>query len=374
MFKTNLALESKKIMSKDVNSKEAKRLMEPVTDLPPEDSSQMFEVESNFRSVKPIPNMPMNDIDLRVELNKTKTLLKTTDNLSNSIQLDNNILEDEAVTSMESKFIMSMNLPICPYCNLPVLKKYQDECHYPISKKNGGIATVPGHHLCNLLAESNIPRSNWPIIIEARKRYYKYKVVDKTITKITNLEKSLIRLNALDEDEFKDVWNPLKKKESQLRKEITKMVKELSKTDSVVSWLLEQKGVGSITVAGIIATLYPLDRFSKVSSVWHYTGHFPLAKKKGVKLTYSPNAKIVLNELAHSSLMGKGSYIREKYLPIRESMETKHPDYTKGHLLAASLFRAKKEFLKDLWIQSRLIEATPSVNSVLPMPMRLDEN
>ena len=243
---------------------------------------------------------------------------------------------------------------VCPYCSLPVVKEEQDKCHYPISKRNGGSEIVIGHHVCNLIAEGNIPTTN-----EVRKAYAQVKYLGKTIVMLSNGRSALLRLRA-DSQEMVETRKYVERQKRLAVKHLVMMLEVAAKDDSIIQWMLSQKGLGPITVGGVVSTLWPIGRFHSVAGLWHYCGLQLLdfvvdgkapKRMRGMKLGYSQEAFRALLDLNQSAIKGKNGF-RELYVKFRAFEDSKHPELMKGHRMNRALRKVRKEFLKTLWVQN----------------------
>jgi len=128
------------------------------------------------------------------------------------------------------------------------------------------------------------------------------------------------------------------------------------------------KGIGPVLASGLIAWLYPIERFPKVSKLWSYCGLAPGQKRKrGEKLNYNPRLKTLCWKIWNSFVKVKGKY-REFYLKFKEDCKKKHPDWTKLHIHNYAGRKTVKLFLSHLWETWRKLEGLPVTE---PYPIQI---
>jgi hypothetical protein len=246
-------------------------------------------------------------------------------------------------------------LPICPYCHNPVPKEELDQVHYPISKCNGGTVTLPGHHLCNLAAEGNAPNIN-----AVRKAYAVYKATMRVEVAVGQQNRALLRLRETENPAWTTIQKTIHSQRTKALRDLSATIKNAAETDQTVKWLTGIKGIGPVITGDIVSYLWPLSRFRKVSSLWHYTGLHVVGGHKpklvqGKKADWNRQAFCALLDL-NQLIKGK-NMMRDLYIKFRAIEDEKHPDLTRGHRMNRALRRARKEFLKQLWLHNRRDDA-----------------
>lgn len=115
------------------------------------------------------------------------------------------------------------------------------------------------------------------------------------------------------------------------------------------------------TAAAIVAASGGLERFDRVSSVWHYFGQHNVdgkaaKRKKGVPMTWSPNGRTALYLMMESIIKNTKNPWNAKVHAIQEAElavhAIKHPDCPtpKGHTLAMAKRKVQKEILKRFFL------------------------
>lgn len=175
--------------------------------------------------------------------------------------------------------------------------------------------------------------------------------------------KGKFRIEELDEL----VWfhNKLLETEKEIYKRLDLWSKEFEIRKKYLNHI---KGIGPVLASGLIAWLYPIERFPKVSKLWSYCGLAPGQKRKrGEKLNYNPRLKTLCWKIWNSFIKVKGKY-REFYLKFKEDCKKKHPDWTKLHIHNYAGRKTVKLFLSHLWETWRKLEGLPVTE---PYPIQI---
>lgn len=103
-----------------------------------------------------------------------------------------------------------------------------------------------------------------------------------------------------------------------------------------------------------------IHRCDTVSALWRYTGYGVVEGQrerptKGERLHYNARLKTTLYLVA-TSFMRCGSPYRAIYDSSKAYYEANRPEWTKGHIHAASLRRMIKVFLVHLYMRWRTLE------------------
>jgi Transposase IS116/IS110/IS902 family len=116
-----------------------------------------------------------------------------------------------------------------------------------------------------------------------------------------------------------------------------------------------------ITAASIVAASGGFERFSRVSSVWHYFGQHNIdgraaRRKKGQPMSWSPNGRTALYMMMQSIIKNKKNKWNAELHRIQDAElavhAVKHPDCKtpKGHTLAMAMRKVQKEILKQFFL------------------------
>lgn len=131
------------------------------------------------------------------------------------------------------------------------------------------------------------------------------------------------RAGAIERDGLPEEWSaPARAVVEELartEKGLNRYLEQQAKRHPMAAWVKQQKGIGLPGFARLIGITGPLDRFATVSKLWRYLGLAVIGgeaerKQKGVKLSYSPQGKVLCFQLGESIVKtGKGGEYRAVY-------------------------------------------------------------
>jgi hypothetical protein len=158
-----------------------------------------------------------------------------------------------------------------------------------------------------------------------------------------------------------DVYKGLEGLEKLLYKTLYELVR---KHPLWVGYLSMVKGVGPRMAAYLIVKLNPA-RFDTVSKLYKYCGlHVEDGRaprrKAGEKTGWNPQCRTMMWRLGRSFIL-KGGFYRMMFHRFLEESRSKHPDWTKAHVVADAQRRTEKLFLSHYLYVGRSILGLPPV-------------
>ncbi len=164
----------------------------------------------------------------------------------------------------------------------------------------------------------------------------------------------------------------------EIEKNVIKAVQKKMKEHPLGPWISRQKGVGEKQAARLLAAIGDPywnslhDRPRTVSELWAYCGMSVVdgkaqRRQKGVKSNWSNTAKMRARLIAESCLKNRASPYRRFYDETREKY--KDAEITDLHSHNRGLRKMTKQFLKDLWRESkRIYQEGEHVEEVVSVP------
>ncbi len=166
------------------------------------------------------------------------------------------------------------------------------------------------------------------------------------------------RVSAMERDELGEEWTAihqetltiLKKQEAAVNRELER----LAKRHIMADWVLATRGLGLPGFARIVGVTGSFERFATVSKVWKYLGLAVVngeapKKRRGEKLDYSPQGRVVCFQISESIVKLGGPY-RELYDRKKAQYEERE-DWPQIRRHRAAMRYAVKALIKDMWIE-----------------------
>jgi hypothetical protein len=152
-----------------------------------------------------------------------------------------------------------------------------------------------------------------------------------------------------------EVHRELKSVERQLYKSMQELV---SRSPLWTEYLSRIRGVGPRLASYLIVKLSPA-RFPTVSKLWKYCGLHVVdgkapRRRAGVNAGWNPEARTMMWRLGEKLRLGGGFY-RMMYQAFYRESAAKHPDWTRGHVVADARRRTVKLFLSHWLFVGRAI-------------------
>lgn len=147
----------------------------------------------------------------------------------------------------------------------------------------------------------------------------------------------------------------------------------LAKQHFMADWIKNQPGIGLPGFARLMGITGPLDNFANVAKLWRYMGMSvdggsAPKRKKGEKVNYSPQGRVLCHQLGDSIVkVGKGPW-REAYDVKKAYYEGERPEWTQMHRHNAAMRYAVKELLKAMWIEWMRVQASALVPPMVHLP------
>lgn len=148
----------------------------------------------------------------------------------------------------------------------------------------------------------------------------------------------------------------------EMETECDKEIKSMAKEYPIIERMTKLKGVG-VTLAAKVAAMIDIERADTVSALWRYAGYAAIdgereRPKKGEPLHYNVRLKTSCYLIGESFLRSNSPY-RRVYDDAKAYYQANRPEWTKGHIHAASMRKMIKVFLSHLWIIWREMEDLP---------------
>ena len=207
------------------------------------------------------------------------------------------------------------------------------------------------------------------------KKNYGNKYTDKELVNILTLLEKNNKINP-HEHKMLSKCQEMIKDTIRIENNYRKLMGEFVKDEPIfIEFLNKVRGVAMVLSANLIKEFGDCSKFKTVSKMWKYSGNhtvngFAPVRKKGEKLGYSANLKMLTWKISDSLLKSNKGYYRELYLNEKKKQSEKEfeigylaehyngykePDIKllKGHAHNRALRKTRKHFLSHFWEASR---------------------
>ena len=259
------------------------------------------------------------------------------------------------------------------------------DTHRKNPKRNGGIYTmentIVSDPVMHMIEHGNLRiRTGYLAelkkFIDAREQTIKFR--NKVNNQLLAYKRHTDQLHEQTVNLLNNQANEADKVINDLTKDVSRVIKKISKEDPFVKSAIAVKGVGVITVAYCLSYI-DLEKADHASSLWSYAGLHKASHEryeKGVTSGGNKTLRCILFNMAESQIKCKGAY-RDVYdrtkarLEQSEKMvisrntqgkkvEVMWKDTKPSHRHGAGLRAIMKHFLADYWMVGRTLSGLPT--------------